>query len=150
MKKKIISALTLICAAAVLSSLAGCGGTTKTPASVADGTYTAKSAMREADEDGNGAGYGEVELTVSGNKVVSCQFKTYEPDGTLKDESYGSDMSKENRMKAQKAVQAADKYAEMLTESGTLDGVDAVSGATVNYEEFVEAVNAALQQGAEG
>ena len=32
---------------------------------------------------------------------------------------------------------------------GSLDGIDAISGATINYNEFVEAVDNALKQ-AEG
>ena len=74
----------------------------------------------------------------------------YELDGTLKDESYGADLSKENRLKAQKAVQSAEKYASRLVEAGGLDGVDAISGATISYNEFIEAVNNALSKAAEG
>lgn len=138
--KKIIS---VISACVLLLSFAACGEVS-VPSQLNDGTYTGRSADRNADEDGNGAGYGEVELEVKDNKIVSCTFKTYELDGTLKDENYGVDLTKENRMKAQKAVQAADKYAEMYVSAGTLDGVDAISGATVNYDEFKEAVGDAL------
>ena len=138
--KKIIS---VIAACVLLLSFAACGEVS-VPSQLNDGTYTGRSADRNADEDGNGAGYGEVELEVKDNKIVSCTFKTYELDGTLKGENYGVDLTKENRMKAQKAVQAADKYAEMYVSAGTLEGVDAISGATVNYDEFKEAVGDAL------
>lgn len=131
------------------SSLAGCGKT-RTPAAVnyADGTYTGRSSDFQADESGNGAGYGEVELTLSGNRVVACTFALYELDGTKKDETYGAGLSQENRLKAQKAVQAADKYAQSLAEQGSLEGVDAISGATISHSEFIEAVNDALSKAA--
>ena len=150
MKKKMIAAFLalMLCAA-----LTGCGGsgssTATTGGNYKDGTYTGRSSDFPEDESGNGAGYGEVEIEVKDNKVVSCTFVLYELDGTVKDDTYGADLSKENRLKAQKAVQSADKYSEMLTTDGTLDGVDTISGATISYNEFLEAVNDALAQAAE-
>ena len=79
--KKIIAMLTLILACA----LAGCGGS-KT---YKDGTYTGKSAVFSGDEEGNGNGYGEVTITIKDNAITACAFKTYEENGTLKDENYG-------------------------------------------------------------
>lgn len=49
-----------------------------------------------------------------------------------------------------KAVAAVPKYAEMLVENGQLDGIDAISGATINYEEFSEAVDRALDMSEKG
>lgn len=132
-------------AAAMLFSLAACGNNTAA-ANYADGTYTGRSSERPADEDGNGSGYGEVEIELKDNKIIACTFKTYELDGTLKDENYGSDLTKENRMKAQKAVQSADKYAEMVVQNGSADDIDAISGATINCEELKEAVKDALSK----
>ena len=51
--------------------------------------------------------------------------------------------------KAQKAVAACDEYASQLIRSGRVDDVDAISGATVNYNEFVEAANRALDKAKE-
>ena len=51
--------------------------------------------------------------------------------------------------KAQKAIQAADVYADQLVETGDLDKVDAISGATYNYNDFRDAVRAALRQAEE-
>ena len=48
--------------------------------------------------------------------------------------------------KAQKAVAACEEYANNLVANGSLDGIDAISGATINYEEFCEAVEDALSQ----
>lgn len=147
MKKGMVKTAAAVLAAAMLLSLSACGGAQSK--SYIDGTYTGRSSERPADEDGNGSGYGEVEIEIKDNTITSCSFKTYELDGTLKDENYGNDLTKENRMKAQKAVQAVDKYADMLVETGSLDEVDAISGATINCEEFKEAVTDALSKAAE-
>jgi major membrane immunogen (membrane-anchored lipoprotein) len=144
MMKKI---LTCICIATMaLTMLGGCGSK-----SYADGTYTGQSSVYESDEDeGNGNGYGVVTLTIQDNTIVSCTYLTYEPDGTLKDENYGlQDGAVANRdyyNKAQKAIAACDVYAEELVETNDLKKVDAVSGATINYKNFEEAVKDALKQ----
>ena len=142
--------LALLLALVMLLSLAACGGGDTASGNTAfkDGTYTARSSDFEEDESGNGAGYGEVTLELKDNTITACTFKMYELDGTLKDETYGADMSKENRLKAQKAVQSADKYAQMLVKAGSLDGVDAISGATISHDEFSEAVEDALAKAA--
>lgn len=133
--------------------LAACGGesSSQAPASsnYKDGTYEGRSSDFEADESGNGAGYGEVTIEIKDNKIVSCSFALYELDGKVKDETYGADLSQENRRKAQKAVQSAEKYASMLVSEGSLEGVDAISGATISHKEFLEAVNDALSKAAE-
>ena len=147
--RKTISATILFGLCLVLFA---CGpGGDKTPAGTtyADGIYEGRSSDFEADESGNGAGYGEVTIEIKDNKIVSCTFTMYELDGKVKDETYGSDLSQENRRKAQKAVQSAEKYASMLVESGSLDGVDAISGATISCNEFTEAVNDALSKAAQ-
>jgi major membrane immunogen (membrane-anchored lipoprotein) len=139
--------LTCVCIATVaLAMLSGCGSK-----SYADGTYTGQSSVYESDEDeGNGNGYGVVTLTIQDNTIVSCTYLTYEPDGTLKDEDYGlQDGAVANRdyyNKAQKAIAACDVYAEDLVETNDLKKVDAVSGATINYKNFEEAVKDALKQ----
>lgn len=142
---KRMSAAAVLLIAAV--SMAACGKTAAVTG-YADGVYSGRSSDFQEDESGNGAGYGEVELEIKDNAVVACTFKMYELDGTLKDENYGSDLSKENRLKAQKAVQSADKYAAQLIDVGQPDGVDAISGATISYNEFLEAVEDALSKAA--
>ena len=157
MNKILKKASALVLVLALILSLAACGGdsagtgaaSSSKPASYKDGSYEGRSEDHQDDEDGNGAGYGEVSIELKDNKIVDCSFTMYELDGTLKDESYGSDLSKENRLKAQKAVQSAPKYAAMLVEKGSLDGVDAISGATISFSEFKEAVNDALSKAAE-
>lgn len=143
--KKNHNAKSFIVAALVLS-LFLFSSCTKSSVTYIDGTYTGRSSDYQDDEDGNGAGYGVVTLTLSGGKVESCNFLMYELDGTLKDDSYGSSLSKANRLKAQKAVQSASKYASQLIEKKKLSDVDVISGATISYNEFTEAVSKALSQ----
>ena len=142
------SVLMLICLALCAALLCACGG--KAPESYADGVYEGRSEPHEGDEAGNGDGYGVVSLTIQDNRITACAFDTYELDGTLKDENYGMARGEiANRdfyNKAQKAVKAAAVYAEQLVETGDLDKVDAVSGATYNYNDFRDAVRDALNQ----
>lgn len=145
MKSHIIPCLLLLCGSCL--ALSGCGSK-----SYADGTYTAQSSEYVNDEDDStaGNGYGVVTLTISGGKITACEFKTYEPDGTLKDEDYGKEngeiANKDFYNKAQKALAACDKYAEALVSAGNIKDVDAISGATINYSEFKETVGLALKQ----
>lgn len=134
--------------AALLSSiviLVGCGNSV----SYKDGTYVGKSSVYES-EDGSddGNGYGEVTITISGGQITDCVYKTYEVDGTEKGEDYGKEdgriANKDFYNKAQKANAACAEYAKMLVQNGQLKGIDAISGATINYNEFCEAVNDAL------
>lgn len=128
--------------------LSGCG------ANYADGTYTAQSSVYEGieDEDGDegGDGYGVVTITVKDNVIVDCEFTTYMTDGTVKDTEYGKKdgeiANQDYYNKAQRAVQASANYAEQLAAKGDLKEVDAISGATISYDEFKEAVRLALKQ----
>ena len=146
MKNKIINKLyIMIMLFGVSVGICACGKSSET-VNYTDGTYTGRSSDYQADESGVGAGYGQVEIEIKDNKIISCTFAMYELDGTVKDENYGSEYSKENRLKAQKAVQSAGKYAAGLVEKGSVDKVDAISGATISYNEFTEAVNDALSK----
>lgn len=128
--------------------LTSCG---ENKASYSDGTYKGKSSVYD-DEDGAsyGNGYGVVDITISGGVITECTFETYEPDGTLKAEDYGTEGGKVSNRDfynmAQKAVAACEKYAEQLVGSGSVNEVDAISGATVNYDLFREAADDALKQ----
>jgi major membrane immunogen (membrane-anchored lipoprotein) len=143
--KNRFSVVFLICllAAAIAT---GCGSK-----SYADGTYTGQSSIYESDEDdGNGNGYGVAEITIKDGQITDCTFTTYEPDGTLKDSDYGMQngevANRDYYNKAQKAIAACEKYAANLVETNSIDEVDAISGATINYNNFKEAVNDALKQ----
>ena len=122
-----------------------------------DGTYTGQSEVYTSEdsdeEEAAGDGYGVVNLTIENNKITACEFQTYMTDGTLKDSEYGKKdgevKNSDYYNKAQKAVAACDEYASQLVQNGSLDGIDAISGATINFNEFKEAVNAALKQAEE-
>ena len=124
---------------AALLLLAGCGSS-----GYKDGVYTGKSG-----EDDTGA-WGELTLTIAGGKVAGCQFFTRQKDGSLKDENYGKINGEISNQvfydKAQLAVRAMEQYARQYRESGDLQKVNAVSGATIAYDQFLEAVEDALDQ----
>ncbi len=150
MKKRVIAGFLLAAVASL--SLCGCSGDSN--ATYADGTYEGESSLYENDdgtEDGNG--YGVVTLTIQDNTIVDCTYQTFTTDGTLKDEEYGKEggevANRDYYNKAQKAVAACPEYASQLVETGSIKEVDAISGATVNYNEFVEAVKDALNKAKE-
>ncbi len=150
MKKNKIykTVLGAVLAGAFSVSATGCGGSAVT---YADGTYTGRSSVYIGDEEVDaGNGYGEVTITIKDGAITACTYLTYEEDGTLKGEDYGMEngeiINRDYYNKAQKANAARDQYAAMLVENGGLSGVDAISGATINYNEFVEAAEAALEQ----
>jgi major membrane immunogen (membrane-anchored lipoprotein) len=135
MMKKICTGLFVtLCWIAVLG---GCGS-----AAYKDGTYTGKSG-----EDDTGA-WGEVTITIAGAKVAACLFHTYEKGGAVKDENYGKvngEISNQTFYdKAQLAVRAMEQYAADFSRTGDLKGVEAVSGATIAWDQFNEAVREAL------
>ena len=117
----------------MILSFTGCGSGDKTVV-YNDGTYSGRSSVFGEDESGNGAGYGEVSITVKDNKITKCSFKMYKPDGTIKDEKYGSDHV------------AAEKYAAAVIGKGSAEDIDAISGATISCKEFKEAVSDALKK----
>ena len=154
MRNKIICTIIMTSAIIIGTTACSSGGS----ATYSDGTYTAQSEVyvaedAEDDESAAGNGYGVVTITIENNKITACDFSTYMADGTLKDEDYGKEggevKNSDYYNKAQKAVAACEEYASQLVQNGTLDGIDAISGATVNYNEFKEAVNAALEQAKE-
>ena len=119
----------LSCALILACALAGCGGS-KT---YKDGTYTGKSAVFSGDVEGN--------------------FKTYEENGTLKDENYGmADGEIKNQdyyNKAQKAIKGSEAYAKEIIGKINPDEVDSISGATYSHNQFTDAVYDALDKAAE-
>ena len=147
--KKTVLAVCIACLMAACLALAACGG--GAPANLKDGTFTGQSAVYEDAEDGNGNGYGVATITVKDGAITACDFKTYETDGTLKDSNYGktANGNQDFYNKAQKAVAACSEYADKLVAVGNVDGVDVISGATISYNEFVEAANLALDSAAE-
>jgi major membrane immunogen (membrane-anchored lipoprotein) len=121
--------------------LTGCGKTV-----LYDGVYSDRS---EADDTG---AYGEVQLTIAEGKITDCRFVTWQKDGTIKDADYGKVNGEISNQayydKAQLAVRAMESYAQQYVSAQDLKAVDAVSGATIAYNQFREAVeNAHAQAG---
>ncbi|TWH46225.1 FMN-binding protein [Sporomusa sp. KB1] len=132
-----------------VSLLAGCGGAKETgPAakSYKDGTYTARSSPDE-----RGA-VGEITLVIEKGRIIKADYRGIKKDGTIKDEDYGKTNGKiENQefyKKAQHALKASTDYPTKLVETQNVKAIDAVSGATVSYQQFSEAVKKALNQAA--
>ena len=144
MNKKIM----LLMMVSICAVISGCGAKN---VNYKDGTYVGRSSIYTS-EDGtdDGNGYGEVSITLKDNKVVECEFITYEPDDKLKDEEYGKAngeiANRDFYNKAQKAIAACDEYEKLIVENGGLEGVDAISGATINYNSLEEAMIEALKQ----
>ncbi|MDR1058522.1 MAG: FMN-binding protein [Treponema sp.] len=117
--------------------LAGCG-----KRGYRDGVYSGRSG-----EDDTGA-WGEATLTIAGGRIADCQFITRQKDGTVKGENYGKvngEISNQDFYnKAQLAVRAMEQYVRTFRETGDLKKVEAVSGATIAFDQFNEAVEQAL------
>ncbi len=121
MKRKIILiALTMLL-------FAGCSSGYK------NGTYEGKSTP---DEDGE---YSTVKITVQDNLITACEFKTYESNGEVKGEEYAKSADE-----AAAAVASVPEYEKQLVKYGDISSVDAISGATENYNQLNEAVYDAL------
>lgn len=142
----------LVIAAIAASLFTGCGSPQKDISastkeqikSYKDGTYTAQSS-----QDERGA-VGEITLVIEKGKIAKADYKGIMKDGNLKDTDYGKTNGKiENQdfyNKAQNAVRATSSYPAKLVETQNVDKIDAVSGATVSYNQFAEAVKKALEK----
>ncbi len=138
-KRLILPVLALVLALLLLS---GCGGSGS--GDYKDGTFTGKSS-----EDDRGA-YGEITITIADNKITDCKYVTRQSDGTVKDEEYGKvngEISNQDYYeKAQLAVKAMGQYARELVDVQKPADIDAVSGATIAYKQFIEAAGKALDE----
>lgn len=105
-----------------------------------DGTYTGKSS-----EDDFG-GHIEVTIKVSDGKISETVVKNLQKDGSEKGEDYGKEAGEEGYKTAQMTLEASQTYGKELTEKGSVEKVEAVSGATQSYNQFVEAAKDAINQ----
>ena len=107
-----------------------------------DGIYTVESSRDEK------LGISQITLTIEDHKIVGAEFVGYDLFGNAKGEDYGSLTGKDSAdyRKAQIAVKANSEYARQLVETQSLDKVDAISGATISYNQFVETVNKAIDE----
>ena len=119
--------------------MAGCAAS-----GLKDGVYAGASG---ADDTG---AWGEISVTVRDGKIAACAFSTRQKDGTVKGEDYGKVNGEISNAgfyeKAQLAVRAMDRYAKQFAETGNIEKVEAVSGATISYNQFVEAAEKALEK----
>ncbi len=128
--------------------LAGCAGAVDTDVKdggYADGTYSGRS---QADDDG---GYGEVTLTIKGDDITAATFTLRLKDGSEKGKDYGMTNGKvvdiPTYRRAQAGIAAAPEFAAQLVETDDLGSVDAITGASLSYRQFQEAVTDALRNG---
>lgn len=137
-----------ICAALLIS---GCNET-PTPSKPAqdrinldaakDGIYIVESS-RDVE-----LGNGTLTLTIRDKKIVAAEFTGYDVFGKVKDADYGSLAGKDSDdyRKAQAAVDAIKIYPAQLVATQDLSAVDAIAGATVSYNQFVETVKRAATE----
>lgn len=114
--------------------------TTEEALELKDGTYTGKSS-----EDDFG-GHMEVTITVADGKISDTEIKNLQKDGSEKGEDYGKEAGEEGHKTAQMTLEASQTYGQELTEKGSVEEVEAVTGATQSYNQFVEAANDAINQ----
>ena len=110
-----------------------------------DGTYTVDSSRDDK------LGYSTLTLTIANHKITQAEFTGIDLFGNVKNEDYGSLISGKDSAdykKAQIAVKANSEYAKQLVDHQSLEKIDAISGATISYNQFVEAVNKAVDEAA--
>ena len=142
--------LIIICAAILIC---GCGEEKNSPqpkpaqnkidlSNAKDGTYTVESSLDEK------LGKSVLTLTIKDKKIVAADFVGYDLFGNVKGEDYGSLTGKDSAdyKKAQVAVKAIKIYPAQLVETQDLSKVDAISGASISYGQFVETANTALNE----
>lgn len=110
-----------------------------------DGIYKATSSVKD-----DWGGSAEVEIVVKDGRITSCVFTSYDADGKLKDGDYGKIDGVIKNMGlykiAQNAVSQSNKYGEMLIKSQDIEKLDALSGATVSFTLFKDAVKQVIEE----
>ncbi|MBO6070015.1 MAG: FMN-binding protein [Succinivibrionaceae bacterium] len=95
-------------------------------------------------------GYSTARVTIKNRRITAIEYHSYTPDGKLKDAEYGKKdgviTDQERYRKAQHALAAAGHYVKQMLEVQNLAMVDGVTGASVTYDQFKEAVGKALEQ----
>ena len=164
MKKRVV-----LFTALMVLSLAACGKKESTESKAVESTGTestaamsksaeSKTAMRKTAEgykDGTYSGEAEVkevggtiklDLVVSGGKITTVDMQNLDREGKEKGEDYGKSEPLNQGLYsiAQNSILGTDKLPGLLVESQDPDSIDAVSGATLSREAFVQAAKAAL------
>ena len=113
-----------------------------------DGVYKAFSSIKD-----DWGGTAEVEIHIKNNQITECIFISYEKNGNVKGSEYGKVDGVIKNMGLYKIAQASvlrsAEYGKKLNEVQNIDKVDAISGATVSYKLFKDAVEIALQNAIE-
>ena len=109
--------------------------------SAKDGTFSAESSRDEK------LGKSVLTLTIKDKKIIDAQFTGYDLLGNEKNETYGEIFGKDSAdyKKAQVAANAIKNYPEQLIATQDLYKVDAISGASISYEQFKETAEKILQ-----
>ncbi|WP_311643799.1 FMN-binding protein [Selenomonas noxia] len=107
---------------------------------VKDGTFAADSSQHEK------IGHSHVALTIKDGTITKVVHTGIDKEGKAKDESYGAGKSEVAQKKAQVAYKAIGSYASQLEEKKDLAKVDAITGATISYDQFKEAVEKAVEE----
>ena len=151
--KKGLTAL-FISVVAGVSVLGGCGssGNNGEDTVLKPGVYTGQSSTAPEED---GGGYAIVKLTVGDdNKIESLTFDTFEKNGKKKFAENGAPADPKSEdpeyLKMMKdAWEACETYRTQFLETGDTEKIDAISGATLSYDQFKEAVDIALQKASE-
>ena len=146
-------------AALMLLSLAACGkkesAESKTAESKTTESKTAESKTAQGYKDGTYSGEAEVKevggtiklgITVSGGKITTVDMQNLDREGKEKGEDYGKSEPLNQGLYsiAQNSILGTDKLPGLLVDSQDPDSIDAVSGATLSRDAFVQAAKAAL------
>ena len=137
MLKRIVPVLL---AAAMILSLGGCGKRTD---SLKDGSYTAQAA-----EYNNG--WKEfVTLCISNGEVVSVEYNAKNASGYIKswDMAY---MRRMNSIVGTYPNQYTRKYAADFLQTGDVNQIDAIAGASTSYKSFIKLLSSALENAKAG
>ncbi len=128
--------LSLFITLLVTAMLVSCGK--KAP--LKDGVYTSESA-------GHRVGHSKIILEVKDQKIAKVTFLCYDKKGNIKDKEYGKKSGNaEFYQRAQEAVKGMRSYEQQINEKKELEAVDAVSGATISFRQFNEAMELALEK----
>lgn len=144
MKKRIA-----LLAALMLLSLAACGKKesaesktteSKTAQGYKDGTYSGEAEVKEV------GGTIKLDITVSDGKITNVVMQNLDREGKKKGEDYGKSEPLNQGLYsiAQNSILGTDKLPALLVESQDPDSIDAVSGATLSRDAFVQAAKVAL------
>lgn len=154
MRKKVLGLFLAALTGGII--LAGCSGTSPTVdekiTRLKPGTYTGQSSTNE---DENGGGYTIVKLTIGeNNRIDDVQLEVFDNNGKSKfsddyGKTFGEITDEEAYKKAVNAAEAAKEYVEQYLKTQSLSEVDAITGATISYDQFIEAADIALQKASE-